>query len=58
METISKGFRSSQEVFGTVTGSTKTRPQIAQIRDVRGITANAKLALFALHSREPNIFQA
>ena len=56
METISRGFRSSQEVFGTVTGSTNSRPKIARIRDASGITAMGKLALLILHSREPNIF--
>ena len=31
-------------------------PQIARVRDVRGITAMAQLALYALNAREPNIF--
>ena len=39
MQTISEVLVSSQEVFGTSTGANRTRPQIARIRDLRGITA-------------------
>ena len=56
METISRGFRSSQEVFGTEAGSTKTRPKAARIRDLRGVTMPAKCALLLLQTREPSIF--
>ena len=47
MQTISEVLVSSQEVFGTSTGANRSRPQIAQIRDARGITAMAKLALYS-----------
>ena len=56
METISKEFRSSQDVFGTEAGSTKTRPKAARIRDLRGVTMPAKCALLLLQTREPHIF--
>ena len=54
MQTISKELRTSQDVFGA--GSKNSRPRVAQIRDLRGVTMPAKCALYALNSREPNIF--
>ena len=36
--------------------SEREQPQIARIRDLRGITASAKLALLILQSRQPHIF--
>ena len=64
MQTISEVLVSSQEVFRqdlpqqtpTHAEGASSRPKIARIRDVRGITPNAKFAMFLLHSREPNIF--
>ena len=64
MQTMSEVLVSSQEVFRqdipkqapTHTEGASSRPKIARIRDVRGITPNAKFALLLLHSREPNIF--
>ena len=64
MQTISEVLVSSQEVFRqdipkqapTHAEGASSRPKIARIRDVRGITPNAKFALLLLHSREPNIF--
>ena len=36
--------------------SEREQPQIARIRDLRGLTASAKLALLILQSRQPHIF--
>ena len=54
MQTNSEVLFSRQEVFRQAIP--KQAPKIAQIRDVRGITPNAKFAMLLLHSREPNIF--
>ena len=57
MPTMSEGLCSSQEVLSHAQPKqAPTRPQIAQIRDARGITAMAKLALYSLHARAPFIF--
>ena len=56
MKTNSEVLVSSQEVFGTSTGANRTRPQIARIRDLRGITAMGTLALYSLYARQPFIF--
>ena len=54
MQTISEISFSSQENLHQAIP--KQAPPIARIRDVRGITPNAKFALLLLHSREPNIY--
>ena len=57
MQTISEVLCSSQEVLRQdQPKQAPTRPQIAQIRDLRGITAMGTLALYSLYARQPFIF--
>ena len=67
MQTIAEVVDSSQEVLlqafqkqaprrGISAVGASSPPPIARIRDLRGITAMAQLALYCLLAREPNIF--